>query len=552
MLSELLKKWHYFFERLAMNTRLPYSWWQHDVIYQIYPRSFQDSNRDGIGDINGIITRLSYLKDLGIKTIWLSPVFPSPMVDFGYDISDYTNIHPVFGTLADFDRLVDEVHARNMKLLVDLVPNHTSYLHPWFVESRSSRDNPKRDWYLWRDATPEGNPPNNWRASFGGCAWEWDEHTQQYYYHAFTKEQPDLNWRNPEVQQAMFNVMRFWLDRGVDGFRIDVLWHLIKDKELRDNPVNPDYKPHMATYDELLPVYSTDQPEVHDIVQKMRKVLDEYGDRIMIGEIYLPLHKLVTYYGTDNNGTHLPFNFQLLTVPWDSQKLFSAIQEYEAAIPVNGWPNWVLSNHDQPRIASRVGPAQARIAAMLLLTLRGTPTIYYGDEIGMRDVAIPANEIQDPQGLNMPDKNLSRDPARTPMQWNEYEFAGFSTTKPWLRVDRNSRTVNMHAQSTDPDSTLTFYKKLIRLRKNEPALNMGSYIPVMSDHQMISYLRKYPGYSSFLVVLNLTHRTSAFRPDNFECEGVIEICTSPELEGFAIKGDMALHGDEGFLIRLKE
>jgi alpha-glucosidase len=529
-----------------------YTWWKHEAIYQIYPRSFQDSNDDGIGDLMGIISRLDYIKNLGVKTVWLSPIFPSPMVDFGYDISDYTDIHPIFGTLDDFDRLVHEVHGRDMKLLLDLVPNHTSHLHPWFIESRSSRTNPKRDWYIWKEGTADGNVPNNWRASFGGSAWEWDEHTQQYYYHAFAKEQPDLNWRNPEVQHAMFDVMRFWLDRGVDGFRVDVLWHLIKDAQLRDNPVNPDYKPHMSTYDELLPVYSTDQYEVHDIVRGMRKVLDAYDERVMIGEIYLPIHKLVAYYGADADGAHLPFNFQLLTLPWTAQHISSAIHEYEAALPITGWPNWVLSNHDQSRILSRVGVEQARVAAMLLLTLRGTPTIYYGDELGMRDVAIPRFEIQDPQGLNMPDKNLTRDPARTPMQWNAYEFAGFSTTKPWLRIDANVKQTNVQVQEDRPGSMLNFYRKLIRLRKNEPALNSGDYVAVYSDHQLIAFTRNSPGSDSFLIILNLTHRTARFPASALLYMGVIEIAIDPDSEGLAVTGELGLYGDEGLIIRLQQ
>lgn len=363
-------------------------WWQTGIIFQVYPRSFQDSNSDGIGDINGIIRRLDYLECLGIKAIWISPIYPSPMNDFGYDITDYKNIDPVFGTLEDFDELHKQVHSRGIKLLMDFVHNHTSSLHPWFLESRSSRENPKRDWYMWYDPLPDGGPPNNWLSVFGGIAWEWDEQTGQYYYHSFLKEQPDLNWRNPEVREAMYDNMRFWLDRGIDGFRIDVIWHLIKDKQLRDNPKNPLYEEHTSTYEQLLPVYSTDQPEVHEIVEEMRAIHDQYGDHMMIGEIYLPIHRLVTYYGATGKGAHLPFNFTLISLPWQAQKIAMVIDEYESALPENAWPNWVISNHDQPRITSRVGVNQSKVAAMLLLTLRGTPTLYYGDKIGMRDVAM--------------------------------------------------------------------------------------------------------------------------------------------------------------------
>jgi alpha-glucosidase len=448
--------------------------------------------------------------------------------------------------------LITEVHARDMKLILDLVPNHTSDQHPWFIESRASRDNPKRDWYIWKDALPDGGPPNNWLAAFGGTAWEWDEKTNQYYYHAFLKEQPDLNWRNPEVQRAMLNTMRFWLDRGVDGFRVDVMWHMIKDDQFRDNPVNPDYQQHMATYDQLLPVYSTDQPEVHDIVRKMRHVLEEYDERMMIGEIYLPIHKLVAYYGADRKGAHLPFNFQLLTLPWNARHIAMAIGDYEGALPQEGWPNWVLSNHDQPRIASRVGRDQARVAAILLLTLRGTPTIYYGDEIGLRDVPIPFEEIQDPQGLNMPDKNLSRDPSRTPMQWDNSKNAGFTEGKPWLRVDRNYQAINVQAQKDDKDSMLTLYKKLVALREREPSLTRGNYKPVYSDHQMISYIRETQGASAFLILLNLSHRPCFFRSRHAELKGKVEISTSPELEGAEVGGTISLSGDEGLVIRLHQ
>lgn len=528
--------------------RMKQLWWQTGIIYQIYPRSFQDSDNDGVGDIKGIISRLDYLKWLGVTAIWVSPIYPSPMADFGYDISDYENIHPLFGNLDDFDELLRQVHAREMKLVLDFVPNHSSDKHPWFQESRSSKDNPKRDWYIWKDAAEDGSFPNNWLSVFGGPAWEWDENTNQFYYHAFLKEQPDLNWRNPEVVAAMLNAMRFWLEKGVDGFRVDVMWHMIKDKNFRDNPVNPDYETRMATYEQLLPFYSTDQPEVHEVVAKMRSLLNEYNDRMMIGEIYLPIHKLVAYYGVDNSGAHLPFNFMLISLPWDARKIAAAIDEYEGVLPQNGWPNWVLGNHDQPRITSRVGMFQARIAAMLLLTLRGTPTIYYGDEIGMRDVPIPFNEVQDPQGLNMPDKNLSRDPARTPMQWNNELHAGFSNGIPWLRVDKGYSRTNVLSETNDPHSMLVFYRKLIQLRQSEPALMMGKYEPVYADHQALAYKRVYDGADTFLILLNLTHRPFYFR---YKVEGTVVVATSPELEGKIIDEQLHLSGDEGVIILLK-
>jgi alpha-glucosidase len=530
-----------------------YLWWQDGLIYQIYPRSFQDSNGDGVGDLKGIMRRLDYLKEFGIKAIWISPIYPSPMADFGYDISDYEGIWPSFGTMADFDELLKRIHDAGMKLILDLVPNHSSDEHPWFRESRSSRENPKRDWYIWKDPKPDGSPPNNWLSVFGGSAWEWDEDTKQYYYHAFLVKQPDLNWRNPEVEKAMHDIMRFWLDKGVDGFRVDAMWHLIKDEQLRDNPRNPDYDPTMPTYNELLPVYSTDQPEMHDIIARMRKLLDQYQQRLMIAEIYLPVNRLVTYYGTNaREEAHLPFNFMLISLPWKPKILAANIDEYEGVLPADAWPNWVMGNHDQPRITSRIGLQQARIAAILLLTLRGTPTLYYGDEIGMRDVPIPKDEIQDPQGLNMPDKNLSRDPERTPMQWDNSEQAGFTAGKPWLRLDKTWMRDNVQVQRQDKYSMLYLYQKLIQLRQQEPALMTGNYKPVFSDHQMLAYIRQSEGSPAFLIVLNLTHQPCYFAPHTLRFKGKIIIDTFPEQETTTIEDKIDLGGDEGLVLRLDE
>lgn len=527
-----------------------YAWWQKGIIYQVYPRSFQDTNNDGIGDLKGVISRLDYLKWLGIDIVWISPVYPSPMKDFGYDISDYVAIHPMFGNMQDFDQLVEEVHKRNMKIILDLVPNHTSDKHPWFLESRSSRDNPKRDWYIWKDPTSDGHVPNNWLAAFGGSAWEWDAKTHQYYYHAFLKEQPDLNYRNPEVLNAMENVMRFWLDKKVDGFRVDVMWHMIKDKEFRNNPPNPNYLPHMPDCDSLLPVFSTDQPEVHDVVFHMRKVMEEYKDKLMIGEVYLPIDRLVSYYGINNEGAQLPFNFLLVLTQWDATHLASAIDQYIAELPVKAWPNWVLGNHDQKRIRSRVGLGQARVAGMLLLTLPGTPTIYYGDEIGMQDVPIPQDEVRDPQGLNMPGKNLSRDPARTPMQWDATDNAGFSAAKPWLRIGRQYETENVATEKDESDSMLLFYKRLITLRQKEPSLMTGGYERICGERQGIVYLRRQEGYDTFMIALNFTHATCQFT-FNKKYNGKIELSTMKDLEGTEIEGTIYLSGDEGIIVRLE-
>ncbi|RYE04234.1 MAG: DUF3459 domain-containing protein [Sphingomonadales bacterium] len=473
------------------------------MIYQIYPRSFQDSNADGIGDLPGIERRLDDLKALGVDAIWISPIFPSPMADFGYDVADYTGIDPRFGTLEDFDSLLKAAHDRGLKLLLDLVPNHTSSEHPWFRESRSSRDNPKRDWYLWRDPGPDGGPPNNWISDFGGSAWEYDQVSGQYYYHAFLKEQPDLNWRNPDVRAAMMDVLHFWFARGVDGFRIDVLWHMIKHADFPDNPRNEDWREGHPEYATVHQLHSTDQPEIHEIAAEMRAIADQHGARVLIGEIYLPVPKLVGYYGTpDQPGVHLPFNFQLIGADWHARALARMIADYEAALPPGGWPNWVLGNHDRPRIATRVGPEQARVAMMLLLTLRGTPTLYYGDELGLEDVPIPAHLVQDPRELNEPGIGMGRDPVRTPMAWDASLNAGFSPADPWLPLHADWAERNMAAQQADPRSMWRFTEKLLTLRHQYPALAIGDYHPIDATGDVLAYERRH-GDQRLLIVLNL-------------------------------------------------
>ncbi|MBM1174721.1 alpha-amylase family glycosyl hydrolase [Microvirga arabica] len=524
------------------------TWWKRGIVYQIYPRSFQDSNGDGIGDLNGIRQRLDYLSWLGVDAVWISPVFPSPMADFGYDVADYCGIDPIFGTLEDVDRLIEEAHARDLKLILDFVPNHTSDQHPWFQESRSSRENPKRDWYIWRDAKPDGSPPNNWISNFGGPAWEWDEGTGQYYYHAFLKEQPDLNWRNPEVRKAMYNALRFWLDRGVDGFRVDVIWHLIKDAELRDNPPNPAYQPGQAEINHFIQVHSADQPEVHEVVSEMRSVLEEYPDRVLIGEIYLPLERLVTYYGKDLSGAHLPFNFQLIQTAWNAQKIADLIKEYEAALPAGGWPNWVLGNHDQPRIGARIGPQQARVAAMLLLTLRGTPTMYYGDEIGIGRVEIPPEAAQDPWEKNEPGLGLGRDPERTPMHWNESAQGGFTTGKPWLPLDPRFRSCYVEGLREDPASILMLYRRLIELRRRHPALSVGGYMQVTAEGNVLAYERQH-GSERFLVALNMGSEPHALSLPS-GTRGRVVLSTLPERDEETIGAQIVLQADEGLIIAL--
>ncbi|HEY8507430.1 MAG TPA: alpha-amylase family glycosyl hydrolase [Steroidobacteraceae bacterium] len=525
-------------------------WWQRGVIYEIYPRSFQDSNGDGIGDLRGLISRLDYCVSLGVDALWIAPFYPSPMRDFGYDVAEYTAIDPLFGDFAAFDELLAAAHERGLKIILDFVPNHTSDQHPWFQEARRSRTNPRRDWYLWRDPAPGGGPPNNWRSQFGGSVWELDELTGQYYYHAFLKEQPDLNWRNPAVRRAMHDVLRFWLDRGVDGFRVDVLWHLIKDDQFRDNPPNPDYQPGRPDYESLIPLYTADRPEVHDIIAELRAVVDEYDERVLIGEIYLPIERLVTYYGVDLKGVHLPFNFQLLQTPWNARDIATLIDQYERALPAGGWPNWVLGNHDRPRIATRVGPLQARVAAMLLLTLRGTPTIYYGDELGMSNVDIPPECVQDPYGKNVPGQGLGRDPMRTPMQWAAGPNAEFTTGRPWLPLAPDYQFTNVATESEEPASMLRLHQELLKLRRAHPALSVGDYEPVATSGDLLAYLRCHNG-KRMLVALNLGSEPLALALTQIDARGRVILSTYLDRVEEDLSSEFSLRADEGIVVALE-
>lgn len=534
-------------------------WWQNGVTYQIYPRSFKDTNGDGVGDLQGIIENLDYLNDgtpqsLGIDAIWLSPFYPSPMADFGYDVSDYCDVHPLFGDLDTFDRLVDQAHRRKIKVIIDYVPNHTSDQHPWFLESRQSRDNPKRDWYIWRDPKPDGSPPNNWGAVFGGPAWEWDEMTGQYYFHHFLKEQPDLNWRNPEVRQAMLDVLRFWLARGIDGFRMDVVGMILKDPHFSDNPLNPDASadlPDADIFSQQLNVYNQDLDEVHEIIQDFRRLLEEYGNRCCIGEVWYELPRWVRYYGVQGEGLHLPFNFRLMEVPWTAAAIRQSVDELEAALPTFAWPNYVLGNHDRSRLASRVSPEQASLAAMLLLTLRGTPTMYYGDEIGLENGTITPDKLQDPQGIRL-GVERTRDVARTPMQWDESPYAGFSNVEPWLPVSEDYRQRNISRLSEDPTSILNLYRQLLWHRKRTPALYGGSYQPVeVNDGGCFVYLREHTT-GRFLVALNFTHQPRELRLPNeiSGTTGKVVLSTHLNREGEISLDSFVLNADEGVLVEL--
>jgi alpha-glucosidase len=485
-------------------------WWRDGVIYQVYPRSFQDSNGDGVGDLPGITSRLPYLQWLGVDAVWLSPFYRSPMADFGYDVADYRDVDPLFGTLADFDALLAEVHRLGMRLIVDWVPNHTSDQHPWFVESRSSRDNPKADWYIWADAKPDGGPPNNWLSNFGGGGWTWDDARGQYYLHLFLKEQPDLNWRNPEVEAAMLDVLRFWLERGVDGFRIDVAHMILKDPQLRDNPPSGVQNP-ARQWDAFQHVNDFAHPDVHEEFRRIRQTIDSYGaegrPRVTIGEIYeynLPVW--AGYYGTALDELHMPFNFALLDTPWTAGDVRRIVDAIDAVVPEGAWPNYVLGNHDRPRVASRVGQDGVRVAMMLLLTLRGTPTVYYGDEIGMHNSRIPLDKVQDPWEKNEPGLGLGRDPVRTPMQWDAGANAGFapSGVEPWLPPAEDYREHNVAVEREEPTSMLSLTRALLELRRSYPVLIHGSYRSLDSvPNEVFAYVRE-AGDARALVLLNMS------------------------------------------------
>jgi alpha-glucosidase len=505
--------------KMSQNTRKSISetgleWWQKAVIYHIYPRSFQDANGDGIGDLKGITSRLDYLAWLGVEAIWISPVYTSPMADFGYDVTDHCDIDPMFGSLADMDELIASAHQKGLKVILDFVPNHTSDQHPWFLESKSSRENPKRNWYYWKDPAPGGGPPNNWLSRFDGqSAWKWDEATAQYYLHTFLEEQPDLNWRNPEVQRAMLDILRFWFERGVDGFRVDVSYRVMKDRAFRNNPLNPDWKEGMDRSFRVIERNTKNTEDIHQFNRWIRQTADEYEQKVTIGEMNLKIPELVKHYGQpEQHEFHLPFNFRLIFTPWQARNVRRLMDEFEAHIPAHGWPNWVLSNHDQPRFASRAGTHQTRCGHLFLLTARGTPTLYYGDELGMESVPIPSDRVQDPWELLSPGLGLGRDPVRTPMQWDSGKNAGFShdDVAPWLPVAPDSHKKNVQAEKNQHGSMLLMVRRLLQLRNEHLALVSGSCRTLKVNHQehILAYERIMPGSgaaSGFVILLNFSN-----------------------------------------------
>jgi alpha-glucosidase len=477
-------------------------WWEGAVLYQVYPRSFADANGDGIGDLAGILDRLDHLAgtdgSLGVDAVWLSPIHPSPQHDFGYDVSDYVGVAAEYGTLDDLDALIAACHERGLRFLMDLVPCHTSIDHPWFVEAQASRDSEKRDWYIWADAHPDGGPPSNWDSVFGGSAWEWDAATGQFYLHTFYREQPDLNWRNPAVAEAMAEVMRFWFGRGVDGFRVDAIFAAVKDALLRDNP--PDRRAHMipgfGADSGQDPLWSMSRPEVHDVIRHLRSVANEFPGRVLVGEAYLPVEELAGYLGHGHDDEfHLAFDFELLHSPWEHRHLTLAVERSEALHPPGTLPTYAIGNHDQSRPASRWGAARNRAAAFLLLTLRGVAVLYAGDEIGMEnaDPSLLPDPPFDPAG---------RDGYRTPMQWDATPGAGFTAGTPWLPlIDPSTR--NVADQSADPASLLSLYRRLIAARRASRALGRGSHRSFFGiAPEVMAWLRE-AGGERVLCLLNI-------------------------------------------------
>ncbi len=491
-------------------------WWRDGTIYQIYPRSFADANGDGIGDLQGIVSRLDYLVELGVDAIWLSPIYPSPDVDFGYDVSDYTGIDPKFGSLADFDHLVKEAHQRGIRIVLDLVLNHTSDQHSWFQAARSSKESPYRDWYVWQDPKTGGGVPNNWASIFGGSGWEYDAPSGQYYFHMFYKQQPDVNWRNPHVRAAMLDIFRFWAERGVDGFRLDVFNVYFKDGSFRDNPS----KLGLRGFDRQQHVYDCDQPEMISLLKEIRGLLDTYAERYAVGETFLANpEKSSNYCGPEL--LHAAFDFSFLACPWKPARFLQAIQRWEHALEGKAWPNYVLNNHDNPRSATRYvrgeDDERLKVAAALLLTQHGTPFLYYGEEIGMRDIRVSRSEIQDPVGKRYWPIYIGRDGCRSPMQWDETSAAGFGSSTPWLAVHPNYRKRNVELQRRDSNSLFHFYRRLLQLRKEIPVLREGFFLPMTYEPQrLLAYLRK-DQKQTVMIILNFENR-----PVNFVLGGEVQ------------------------------
>ena len=523
-------------------------WWRDGVIYQIYPRSFNDTTANGIGDLNGITDKIGYLANLGVDALWLSPINPSPDVDFGYDVADYCGIDPKFGSMQDFDRLITTAKNAGIEIILDLVLNHTSDQHPWFLASRSSRDDPHRDYYLWHDPAPGGGPPNNWRAVFGGRGWEWDAATGQYYYHMFYKEQPDLNWRNPAVRQEILDVFRFWLDKGVRGFRLDVFNVYFKDAHFRDNPFALG---GIRPFDLQRHIYDFNQPELIGVLQDIRSVLDGYDAAYAIGETFLSTpEQAAEYAGPDR--LHACFNFEITKARYNPRALMRRILAWQEALGPDKWPNTVFNNHDVIRSATRYGQGhddgRLKVMAALLLTLRGTPFLYYGEEIGMRDIKVRRGDILDPIGKRYWPIYPGRDGCRAPMQWDDSPQAGFTTGRPWLPLNPDYPTRNVAAQSAHDASLLAFYRHLIALRRAQPALIHGDFAPLEIGNRSVMAYRRAQDASAFLILLNFSSAsTSVALPADraFTCA----LSSADRSAGQPLTATVQLSGNEALILR---
>ena len=486
------------------NSNLSEHWSRQKAVYQIYPLSFKDTNGDGWGDLRGIIEKLDYIKELGVGAVWLCPFYRSPMADFGYDISDYKAIDPKLGTMKDFEDLVEGLHNRDIKVMVDFVGNHTSVEHEWFKESRSSRENSKRDWYIWRDPREDGGPPNNWISVFGGSAWEFDRETGQYYLHSFLKEQADLNWRHPGVVAMMNEIVDFWVSKGVDGFRVDALEHFIEDEKMENDPANPLYREGVdESYKSLVHRFSVgDIKQMKIIGDFFNKVLERHKDLFIIGEIYTSPSELVKLYELCPGGRFAPFNFNLIGLPWDAVKWKKSIDEYQSLLAPSYLANYTLGNHDVSRVGTRLGEVQANLAAFLQFTLPGMPFVYYGDELGMLNGVVETSAIRDVLAKIFRGLHPGRDLERTPMQWDDSPHAGFTSGRPWLPVSSNYKTLNVAHQSKDKQSTLELFKSLFALRNASANLRIGEYVPRDSASPSIFSFRRKFGDETLLVIAN--------------------------------------------------
>ncbi|HSX19272.1 MAG TPA: alpha-amylase family glycosyl hydrolase [Candidatus Saccharimonadales bacterium] len=526
------------------------NWPQNSIIYHIYPRSFKDTNGDGIGDLQGIIDKIDYLTYLGVNAVWLSPIYKSPQKDFGYDVSDYKRVDKCYGTIKKFEELAEKLHKKNIRIMMDYVPNHTSSKHPWFEKSRSSRDNTKRNWYVWRNPKKDGSPPNNWLSVFGGSAWQWDKKTKQYYLHTFDLNQPDLNWHNNDVEKHMLSVINYWLKRGADGFRVDAIYHLFKNQDFGDEPENPNYSTDSLPYYKLFHTKTYALPKTIELMRRISHLLKRSGGKFMVSEVHTGPEDLMKMYKNVDWRYFQPFNFSLIFLPWIAKTQKEYVDQYDRQIGKTYFPCYVSGNHDVKRAATRIGEKQSRNLAIMLLTLRGFSYIYSGDELAMTDTPIAKDKVMDTFELHSPGLGLGRDPQRTPMQWDTTKNAGFSTDSPWLPVNKNYKKLNVQAQMQDKKSHLNLYKKLINLKKTSPAIKEGEYIPLpMPAPNVYSYLRE-KGAQKVLVVVNFDNKPKKLSLGYKEARIILDSFLTREPNKKVSLVDFKLKPDEGIIFEL--